>query len=475
MHKGVIMIDLLATHEKLKKLIASFSRRSKQIYVVGGSVRDTILQREHIDIDFATDARPELVKTLVAEIEPEAIYTVGERFGTIGAIVDGRVLEITTFRSERYKPYSRKPDVSFGTSLEGDLSRRDFTINAIAQNPLTGEMIDPYNGLKDIKARVIRAVGNADERFTEDPLRMMRAVRFAAQLGFDIESGTAQAILRNHRELRLVSQERITDEMNKILLSPNPGQGVRRLCDLGMMEFIVPEFLELRGTEQDEYHHKDVFEHTLIVLDRVAPDLRLRWAALLHDIAKPVTKVIANGEVHFYGHDIVGAEMARSIMLRLRLDRSTIDVVHKLVSMHQRTNLYESSWTDGAIRRLIRDAGDELGFLLALSRADITSRRPRKVEYALSQLAELEERINRLIEQEEVKALKSPLDGNELMAIFNRPPGPWIKVVKEYLLSKVLDGELAPDDKETARKMAEEFVTRERGTGNREEGIGNRD
>ncbi len=458
------MISLLTTHEKLRNLVTAFAQHGKQLYVVGGSVRDAILGREHIDIDMATDARPEVVKALIAEVNPEAIYTVGERFGTIGAIVDGRVLEITTFRSERYKPYSRKPDVTFGTSLEGDLSRRDFTINAIAQHPLTGELIDPFGGLTDIKAKLIKAVGDPDERFAEDPLRMMRAIRFAAQLGFGIEDETAQAIKRNHQKLRLVSQERITDELNKILVSPSAGRGVRRLCDLGLMEFIIPEFMELRGTEQDEYHHKDVFEHTLIVLDRVAPDLRLRWAALLHDIAKPVTKTIVGGEVHFYGHDVVGAEMARNILMRLRLDRETINVVYKLVSMHQRVNLYDSSWTDGAVRRLVRDAGDEMGLLLALSRADITSRRPRKVEFALRQLAELEGRINRLAEEEEIKALKSPLDGNELMAIFKRPPGPWIRDVKDYLLAKVLDGELAPDDKEKAIEMAEEYLRPESNT-----------
>ncbi|MBI2953911.1 MAG: HDIG domain-containing protein [Chloroflexi bacterium] len=456
------MIDLLTTHEKLRILIGAFERHGKQLYIVGGSVRDVLLRREHIDIDLATDARPELVKALVAEVQPEAIYTVGERFGTIGAIVDGYVLEITTFRSERYKPYSRKPTVTFGTSLEGDLSRRDFTINAIAQNPITGELFDPFDGLGDITARVIRAVGMPDERFGEDPLRMLRAIRFASQLGFDIEAETAKAIGRNHRKLRLVSQERITDEVNKILASPSPGRGIRLLCDLKLMEFIIPEFLELRGTQSDEYHHKDVFEHTLIVLDRVPADLRLRWAALLHDIAKPATKVIADGEVHFYGHDVVGAEMARVILMRMRLPRETTDIVRKLVSMHQRVNLYESSWTDGAVRRLLRDADDEIGLLLSLSRADITSRRPRKVEYALSQLLELEDRIKSLVEQEEVKAIKSPLDGNDLMAIFHRPPGPWIRDVKDLLLSKVLDGELAPDDKETAQRFAQEFLNRAR-------------
>jgi poly(A) polymerase len=230
------------------------------------------------------------------------------------------------------------------------------------------------------------------------------------------------------------------------------------MVDLGLMEFIIPEFLRLKGTPQSEPHHKDVYEHTLMVLDRSPSDLRVRWAALLHDIAKPATKEIVAGEVHFYGHDVIGADMARGIMTRLRLDKKTIEVVAKLISLHQRVNLYDSSWTDGAVRRLIRDAGEELPLLLALSKADITSRRPRKVEFALSQQAELEERCRRLIEEEKLEEIKSPLDGNELMEMFKRPPGPWIREVKDYLLGLVLEGELAPNDKDRARELARQFI-----------------
>ena len=446
---------------KLNDLVKVFARNGKELYLVGGSVRDTLLGREHGDIDFATSAVPDEVKKLVSEIKPSTVYTVGERFGTIGVVTDGRVAEITTYRSEQYRPYSRKPEVSFGTSLEGDLARRDFTINAMAQNPATGEIVDPFGGLGDLRAKLIKAVGAAEERFAEDPLRLLRAIRFAAQLGFDIYPGTALAIQKSKSKIGIVSKERIADEMNKMLLSPRPSRGIRLMVELGLMEFIIPEFLPLKGTPQSEPHHKDVYEHTLLVLDRSIPDLRVRWAALLHDIAKPATKEIVGGEVHFYGHDVIGADMARKIMSRLRLDKNTIEVVSKLISMHQRVNLYDGSWTDGAVRRLIRDAGDELALLFALSRADITSRRPRKVEYALSQLAELEERCKRLIEEEQISRIRSPLDGNELMQMFRRPPGPWIREVKDYLLELVLDGELAPEDKERARELARKFVESE--------------
>ncbi|MBI4322205.1 MAG: HD domain-containing protein [Chloroflexi bacterium] len=443
---------------KLKRLAEVFVEHGKRLYLVGGSVRDRLLGREHTDVDGATDALPQEIKSLAAEVQPEAVYTVGERFGTIGLVLDGRVVEITTFRSEHYKPYSRKPEVTFGTSLLGDLSRRDFTINAMAQDALTGEMVDPCGGSEDLKAGIIRAVGRPEERFSEDPLRLMRAVRFAAQLGLSIDEDTERAIARNSARLRTVSQERITAEMNRILLSPNAGQGLRRLTELDLMEFIVPEFLELRGTPLEEPRHKDVYEHTLAVVDKTPPELPVRWAGLLHDIAKPPTKVIEDGEVHFYGHDIVGADMARRILHRMRLDRQTIETVSKLVYLHQRANLYEPSWTDGAVRRLMRDAGDNLWDLLALSRADITSHRVRKVEYALAQLADLEERCRQMLEEQQARKIASPLDGNELMAIFQRPPGPWIREVKDYLLEKVLDGELNQDDKLKATQMADEFL-----------------
>lgn len=435
-----------------------FSAAGRQLYIVGGSVRERLLGRAGQDIDLATDAAPPETKYLVGLAHPDSLYTVGEKFGTIGAVFGGQKIEITTFRAEWYHPESRKPVVRFGTSLEEDLARRDFTINAVAQEIGTGRIIDPFDGLRDLEAGVIRAVGNPEDRFAEDPLRIMRGIRFSAQLAFTIEPATREAITACAKTLEKISRERIADETNKILLSPNPGRGVRMLCDLGLMIYVIPEVLELRQLSGGRGRYKDVFEHTLRVLDKTPAHLALRWAALLHDIAKPRTISEEQGDVHFIGHEFLGAEMARRIMARLRLGQRLVDTVSKLILLHTRVNQYSRDWTDGAVRRFIREAGDERELLFTLSRADVTSYRPAKVMAALSRIAELEERCNELIAEEAVEAMKSPLDGNELMAIFGRPPGPWIQQVKDYLLEEVLEGHLAPDDKETATKMAQEFL-----------------
>ncbi len=435
-----------------------FHRHGKHLYLVGGSVRDVLLGRASHDLDLTTDAVPAEVKQMAAEVHPDDIYTVGERFGTIGLVFAGRKVEITTFRAEQYEPLSRKPSVTFGTSLLGDLARRDFTINAIAQDVTTGAIVDPYGGVADLRAGIIRAVGNPAERFAEDPLRLLRAVRLAVQLGFRIEADTAAGIRAAAAALANISRERVAEEMNRILLSPEPGRGVRELCDLGLMTYVVPEVLEMRGMDQDRYHHKDVFEHTLLVLDRVERDLPLRWAALLHDVAKPRTVSVEDGEVHFWGHEHLGEQMARAILSRLRLDHRTTEVVAKLVRMHLRANQYDETWTDGAVRRLVREAGEDLWRLFNLSRADVTSHRPVRVEAALARVAALEERCRELAAREAVEALRSPLDGNELMALFKRPPGPWIRPVKDYLLSLVIEGELGQDDKARAAELAREYV-----------------
>lgn len=445
----------------VQRLADTFREHGKQLFLVGGAVRDRLLGRESYDLDMATDAVPGEVKRLALAAKPRSIYTVGEKFGTVGLVFDGRAVEITTFRSEEYVPRSRKPMVTFGTSLRGDLSRRDFTINAIAYDVINGQLIDPFGGLRDLKAGLIRAVGDPFQRFDEDPLRLLRAVRFAAQLNFTIERRTAEAITACKDRLRTVSQERIADEMNKMLLSPHPALGVKLMVKLSLAEVVLPELMPMVGLDQGDHQHKDVLEHTLGVLENTPPDLELRWTALLHDIGKPATKTVRDGKIHFYGHEIVGADMARDILTRLKMDNRTINKVTKLVRMHMRCNLYEPDWTDGAVRRLIREAGDEFDELLALSRADITSHRPQRIEAALSRVDEIEERAERLIEQENVRQLASPLDGHELMAIFGRPPGPWIREVKEFLLAKVLDGELAPDDKAKAEELAREFLRHE--------------
>jgi poly(A) polymerase len=453
-------------HDMIFTLAEAFHAQHKQLYIVGGTVRDILLHREESnDEDLATDATPDEIKRIVAPTHPQAIVLVGERFGTVRLHYSHNIIEITTFRSERYNPFSRKPEVCFGTVLEDDLLRRDFTINAMACHPLTGEIIDPFGGRQDLEAHLLRAVGNEpDKRFDEDPLRLLRGVRFAAQLDFTLERETRRSIARQSVKLQKISRERIRDEMNKLLVSANPAKGLHLLVELGLMEWIVPEVLALRGVSQQAskaIHTKDVYAHVLRVVERSSPRLICRWSALLHDIAKPRTRTVEDGKVHFFGHEDVGAYMARDILKRLHFDRDFIESVSKIVRLHMRANAYTSDWTDGAVRRLMLESGNDLPDLLDLSQADITSYRADKVTRAVARVTELRERCQRLKEEAERVPLKSPLDGNELMAIFGRGPGPWLRPIKDRLLSLVIDGVLAPDDKEEAVKIARAMLDKE--------------
>lgn len=445
----------------IRNIGEAFRRSGHRAFLVGGSVRDRLLGRPSPDLDFATDALPEQTKSILRSVRPESLYSVGEKFGTIGAVVDGVQIEVTTFRAEKYEPRSRHPAVTFGESLEADLARRDFTINAMALDPLAGEgsseLIDPFGGQADLRNRLIRAVGAPVERFDEDPLRLLRAIRFAAQLGFHIDAATRDAIRTSAPMLADISKERIAAEFTKLLVSPHPVHGIRLAIDLGLMPNIVPELLEMQRMPPAR-GHKDVFSHTMMVVERIPADPLLRWAALLHDIAKPRTYGVENGEVHFRGHERVGEHMAIEILRRLRLDAGFIAAIGKIVRMHIRANAYDSTWTDSALRRMIREAGPELKPLIALCRADVTSQRPARVEAAQARASELEARAEALIAREDVERLDSPLDGNALMQIFDRPPGRWIGEVKSYLLNLVLDGDLAPDDTETAEQLARLYI-----------------
>ncbi len=455
------MLDIIIT------LAEAFDAQRKQLYMVGGTVRDVLLHRgQSNDADLATDAHPNEIKRIVAPTRPNAVILVGERFGTVRLHYGSDIIEITTFRSERYNPESRKPEVCFGTSLEDDLLRRDFTINAMARHPLTGQIFDPFGGQQDLDAHILRAVGGEpDKRFDEDPLRLLRAVRFAAQLDFTIEPETRRSIIRQAPKLQKISRERIRDEMNKLLLSDHPAKGLDLLAELRLMEWIIPEVMELRGVSQQPQplsrtaiHTKDVYAHVLRVVERSSPRLVTRWSALLHDIAKPRTRTVEEGKVHFFGHEDLGAYMARDILKRLHFDRDFIDSVSRVVRLHMRANAYTPEWTDGAVRRLMLESGDDLADLLDLSRADITSYRRDKVLLADARVTELTERCQRLKEEAELVPLKSPLDGNELMELFGRGPGPWLRPIKEHLLGLVIDGALAPDDKETATKIARSLL-----------------
>jgi poly(A) polymerase len=447
-------------------LAEAFRAQHKQLYIVGGTVRDVLLHRgQSNDADLATDAKPDEIKKIVAPTRPSAIVLVGERFGTVRLHYANDIIEITTFRNEVYNPESRKPEVCFGTELEEDLLRRDFTINAMALHPLTGEIYDPFGGRQDLEAHILRAVGNEpDKRFDEDPLRLLRAVRLAAQLDFTIEPETRRSIIRQASKLQKISKERIRDEMNKLLLSAHPAKGLDLLVELRLMEWIIPEVLALRGVSQQPQRTiqtKDVYSHVLRVVERSSPQLVRRWSALLHDIAKPRTRTVEDGKVHFFGHEDIGAHMARDILKRLHFDREFIESVSKIVRLHMRANAYTPDWTDGAVRRLMLEAGDNLPDLLDLSRADITSYRADKVSRAAARVTELAERAQRLKEEATRVPLKSPLDGNELMAMFDRGPGAWLRPIKEHLLGLVIDGVLAPDDKEAAAKIARMLIEQE--------------
>jgi poly(A) polymerase len=445
-------------------LAEAFRAQQKQLYMVGGTVRDALLQRgEAHDGDMATDAHPEEIKRLVAPTHPTAVILVGERFGTVRLHYDDSIIEITTFRSERYNPESRKPEVCFGDSLEEDLARRDFTINALACDPLSECIIDQFNGRQDLEDHILRAVGNEpDKRFDEDPLRLLRAIRFAAQLDFEIEAQTRAAIVRQAHKLQKISRERIRDEMNKLLLSPHPAKGLDLLVELGLMEWIIPEVMELRGVSMRTptlKATKDVYAHVLRVVERSSPRQLARWGALLHDIAKPRTHSVEDNKIHFFGHEDVGAHMTRDILKRLHFDREFIQNVSQIVKLHMRANAYASDWTDGAVRRLMLDSGDTLPDLLDLSRADITSYRVDKVNRAAARVQELSERCQRLKEEAERVPLKSPLDGNELMELFDRGPGPWLRPLKDHLLGLVIDGLLSPNDKEQATIIARKMLS----------------
>jgi poly(A) polymerase len=450
------------------RLAEVFRAGGAELYLVGGVVRDLLLGLIRADLDCATSAEPALTKQLGAQAGPDATYTVGEQFGTVGFVFEPDVpdqervvVEVTTYRSEVYPTPDRRPAVTHGVDLTADLARRDFTINAIALDPVDGALVDPFGGVADLHRRTIVAVGNALERFNEDPLRVLRAARFAAQLGFEIDPSTLAAMQVAGPQLARVSSERIAAELNRLLVADAPERGLVALSDTGLLPYILPELVPMAEDDRDTHgaRHKDIWEHTVRVVRQSPARLAVRWAALLHDAAKPMTRSVdEDGEVHFFGHELAGADLARRVLRRLKQEKALEERVRLLVAMHLRAAGYDASWTDSAVRRLALEAGDAFDDLLDLAAADVTSARAAKQAAAAARVAGLRAHFERLEQQAALDQLQSPLDGDELMALVGLPPGIWIKFVKERLRELVIDGELAPDDREKAETLARAWL-----------------
>jgi poly(A) polymerase len=453
--------SLLQMSPVIDALGERFVEAGHEIALVGGSVRDALLGRLGTDLDFTTSAHPDTVEDLLRGWA-DAIWDMGREFGTIGCRKGEWTLEITTFRADSYDAASRKPEVEYGDSLQGDLTRRDFTVNAMAVSLPSREFVDPHGGLDDLADGVLRTPGTPQASFGDDPLRMMRAARFVAQLGFGVDDGVVDAMSGMADRLDIVSAERVRDELVKLVCADRPRLGLALLVHTGLADRILPELPALR-LERDEHHrHKDVYEHTLTVLEQAidledrlpydSPDLIVRMAALMHDIGKPRTRRFgADGSVTFHHHDVVGAKMTRKRMKALRFSNDEVAAVSHLVGLHLRFHGYGTGeWTDSAVRRYVRDAGDQLDRLHVLTRADCTTRNRRKAERLRRTYDDLEERIARLAEQEELNAMRPDLDGNQIMQILGIDPGPEVGEAYRNLLD--LRIEHGPLGEERARK-----------------------
>jgi len=443
-----------------------FDAADFELAIVGGPVRDVILNRPVKDFDFTTNATPEQIIKVVSQWA-DAVWDVGIEFGTVGVRLGDVHMEITTYRAEKYDELSRKPVVSFGSDLSDDLIRRDFTINAMAVRIPQLEFVDHFDGVSDLVRKVIRTPREAELSFSDDPLRMMRAARFASQLGFRPVADVIIAATDMADRIEIVSAERVRDELSKLLLGEFPGLGLEILEGTKIADLILPELPALQ-LEIDEHHrHKDVYEHSLIVLKQAielesehvpacAPDLVLRLAALLHDIGKPKTRRFEQGGgVSFHHHEVVGAKIARKRLVALRYSNDIINDVTKLIELHLRFHGYgQGQWTDSAVRRYVRDAGDQLVRLHKLTRADCTTRNPRRAMILAATYDDLEERIAVLQEQEELDSIRPDLDGNQIMEILNIPAGPSIGKAYNYLLNVRLDeGPLSYDQAVEHLKM----------------------
>ena len=441
----------LASSSLVARLADAFAQHERELALVGGPVRDAFLGRELHDLDFTTNALPDEIERIVRPLA-DAVWDVGRDFGTIAARFGNETVEITTYRSDAYEASSRKPQVEFGDTLEGDLLRRDFTVNAMALRIPEVRLIDPAGGVEHVLKGVLITPSRPEVSFGDDPLRMLRAARFSAQLEFTVDPSTVAAMTDMAERISIVSAERVRDELVKLLCTDQPRPGIELLVQTGLADRIIPEIPALRLETDEHHHHKDVYEHSLTVLEQAIgyekerhpgspPDIVLRLAALLHDIGKPATRRFEpGGAVSFYHHDVVGAKLARKRLTALRFDKSTIDSVVRLIELHLRFFGYaDAGWSDSAVRRYVRDAGDELERLHMLTRADVTTRNRRKADRLGFAYDDLEERIRLLREQEELDAVRPDLDGLAVMNLLGLAPGRDVGAALSFLLELRLD------------------------------------
>ena len=440
----------------LDSLGRMFYEAGYELALVGGPVRDAILGRVAPDVDLTTNATPDQILEVIKG-KVDTHWEIGKEFGTIGCRIGDDQIEITTYRTDQYEEDSRKPEVRFGNDLKHDLQRRDFTVNAMALTLPAREFVDPFGGLRDLEDKVLKTPGTPEESFGDDPLRMLRGARFASQLGFEIEPETFEAMQAMRQRLEIISSERIQVELHKLMLGANPRMGLEALVDSGLAEIVIPELPALKLETDEHHHHKDVYQHTLTVVEqaidyekdyKLEPDFVLRFAALLHDIGKPATrKLEPGGAVSFHHHDVVGAKLASKRMKALRFDNDTTKAVSKLVELHLRFFGYsDQAWTDAAIRRYVRDAGEQLVRLHILTRSDVTTRNKRKAEQLSHAYDDLEKRIAVVMEQEELNAMRPDLTGEQIMEILNLKPGPKVGQAYKYLLElRIENGPLGPE------------------------------
>ncbi|MDO4791962.1 MAG: CCA tRNA nucleotidyltransferase [Buchananella hordeovulneris] len=430
----------------LMDLAQRFVAAGHEIALVGGPVRDAFLGIAPHDLDLTTSARPEQSEAILKEWG-NATWDMGRDFGTIGARRGNVVVEVTTYRTEAYDPGSRKPVVEYGDTLQGDLTRRDFTVNAMALRLPSLELVDPHGGLVDLADGLLRTPVGAAQSFDDDPLRIMRAARFTAQLGLDVDPDVMSAMTKMASRLEIVSAERVRAELERLIISPAPRRGLELMVHTGVADVVLPELSALQETVDEHGRHKDVYEHTLTVLDQAIaletdadgpvprPDFRLRFAAIMHDVGKPATRRFEGKQVTFHNHDIVGAKMTVARMRALRFDKKTTKDVSKLVALHLRFHGYgEAAWTDSAVRRYVTDAGEMLERLHRLTRADVTTRNRRKVLMLHAAYDDLEQRIKALAEAEEMASMRPDLDGTEIGEILGVPPGFIVGLARLYLM-----------------------------------------